>query len=422
MRYSFELKLLKRVMARSMVFGATVGFIVASSIGLIGGQFAQAAGSDCDDNAVIFCGVSTIGELADKYSNGDGHNSAGSIQHIYSWFGISSSDMQSLDSTAKNGSVTSSGDVFFGDKLVATDAMTGGRQDMAGSTTRTHQDTTFYTRPPSVSFVSSPLPAYVMMKDGVFQFAIIKSCGNPVKATPKTPPPAPAPTPTPPAPTPTPAPTSTPAPAAQPVSVCSGDTANSNSGIAAQGGNCSVNTTTVVQQIPVAPPTPPTPSSAQCTGLSVTASQGNNPLTVTASVSYSTQDGAQLSNVTFDFGDGTSQPATTQTTMTHTYQQPGTYTVSATLAFTGTSTVSPSVCQSSITVVANPTPPPVTPPAPATPTVTTSSAPVTPAAAPAKQLVNTGPGDSLVSLFGITAVGSALLHHWYMRRHLKSTL
>jgi hypothetical protein len=71
--------------------------------------------------------------------------------------------------------------------LVATNAMTAGRQNISGSTKMANGGTVYFMRPPSVSFKSSSLPAYVVMNNGRFSYAIIASCGNPVKATPVTP-------------------------------------------------------------------------------------------------------------------------------------------------------------------------------------------------------------------------------------------
>jgi hypothetical protein len=439
---------------RSIGFGILVASFLMGSLSSLNQAFA-ASGQDCDNNAVIYCGVSSVGDLQSKYSSGDGQSSGGNIQHIYNWFGISDSDMQSLGNNAKNGKVTDKGNVYVGDTMVATDAMTAGRQNMSGSTKQTSQDTTFYTRPPSVSFQSQSIDAYVVMKNGVFQFAVLKSCGNPVKATAKTQP----------APTPTPQPAPAPAPAAAPQpSVCSGNTTNSNSGIASQGGNCSINTTTVVQQTP-APQQPtqeqtvtsPSPS-GQCNNLSVTAAPGNSggtPMTVQASVDFSAQNGAQLKSIVYDFGDGTVSAPTTQTSMTHTYAQPGTYTIKATLDFNGMSnastanatttssgstninggsstasgsgssvslnsstsvnasvtsaTTTPQVCQASVTIAQNPTPPP-------SPTVTTTSTPQPVAKGPT-QLVNTGSG-SMAGVFGLTTVVSAFAYRLYLRHRL----
>ncbi|HSW97872.1 MAG TPA: hypothetical protein VLF89_08660 [Candidatus Saccharimonadales bacterium] len=191
--------------------------------------FQQSAATNCpsgyngDSNAIIWCGANSNGSaqpsrITYTYNHGDGHNSAKSIQNIYGsgFFGITSSEIQNLGSTAKVGSVTKSGDVIVGGKVVATNAVTAGRLNISGSTKRTSNGTVFYTRPPKVSFLSNSLSAYVVMVNGKFKFAILISCGNPVIGTPK----APAPTPTPtkkPTPTPTNKPGLTPTPTKKPL-------------------------------------------------------------------------------------------------------------------------------------------------------------------------------------------------------------
>jgi hypothetical protein len=155
---------------------------------------------DCDSNAVVFCGASSVNQLINKFHGGDGRNSASSIQNIFSWFGVSAADVDSLNNAGVHvvaGSVGRSGNVRDGaGHLVAAGAITGGRQDIAGSSRASRGSTVFFVRPPSVSFVSNSLPAFVVMKGGQFQFAIIASCGNVVKAHPRAAPaPAPAPKP-----------------------------------------------------------------------------------------------------------------------------------------------------------------------------------------------------------------------------------
>ncbi|HSW85511.1 MAG TPA: hypothetical protein VLF79_02780 [Candidatus Saccharimonadales bacterium] len=177
---------------------------------------------DCDSNAVIWCGAGSVNQLINKYNNGDGRNSAESIHHILGFFGISSAEINSMDSNSMNieaGRVTKAGNVLDGNGTeIATDALTGGRENIAGSTQVTHNGTTFFTRPPSVSFVSNSLSAYIVRVNGNFSFAILASCGNPVKATPKVVnKPVPQPTPQPVAPTATP-PTTPPTPTVNQVS------------------------------------------------------------------------------------------------------------------------------------------------------------------------------------------------------------
>lgn len=150
----------------------------ASAAVSFGGSF------NCDANAALWCGAPNTSTIINDYNKGNAHNSASSIQHIYSSFGITSSDIQSISTTAVAGSVTKSGDIYVGSKLVATGAWTAGREYISGSTTVTSDGTTFYRRPPSVSFLDNSLTAYVVMSNGQFKFAILSSCGNPVSATP----------------------------------------------------------------------------------------------------------------------------------------------------------------------------------------------------------------------------------------------
>jgi len=131
---------------------------------------------DCNANAVIHCGALSTAELQDKCS----HDAT--IQVIFDDFGILSCNIGSMG-TIMSGQVTSSGQVFAGGKMVATNAITAGRQDIAGSQAVTKNGVTFFVRPPSVSFVSSPLAAFVVMSGNQFKFAVLASCGNPVKAS-----------------------------------------------------------------------------------------------------------------------------------------------------------------------------------------------------------------------------------------------
>ncbi len=136
--------------------------------------------SDCDNNAIIHCGAHSTSALIHDY------NSSAYVRGVYAEFGISQADMASLAATNVAGQVTKSGNVFIDgqSRAVATGAVTGGRQNIPGSTKVNHQGAIFYKRPPSVSFQQNSLPAFVSMKNGHFQFAVIASCGNAVAAQP----------------------------------------------------------------------------------------------------------------------------------------------------------------------------------------------------------------------------------------------
>jgi len=182
---------------------AAFGLIVFPAHGL---ALSLDSSQDCDANAVINCGLLDSSDAASAYQRTG-------VADIYSNFGITSADMDDLSGTGVAGVVTNNNNVWIhrgsglcpdldtatlsahNQKavrenpnlcLVATDAVTAGRQFMPGSTKYSTSGTVFYTRPPSVSFQSSSLPAFVVMKDGRFSYAIVASCGNPVKATPVT--------------------------------------------------------------------------------------------------------------------------------------------------------------------------------------------------------------------------------------------
>jgi uncharacterized repeat protein (TIGR01451 family) len=160
---------------------------VGALVGLIGTTATPAKASDCSGNAVITCGFSSIAQLRAKYNN----DTPKGTQTIYQYFGMNSTVINSA--AYKTGYVTKSGNVVVDGKIVANNAMTAGRQYMAGSTKHVVSGTTFYTRTPSVSFVSSQLSVIAFFDaQGRFIGASMFDCGNPVMATNKvTPPPAP---------------------------------------------------------------------------------------------------------------------------------------------------------------------------------------------------------------------------------------
>lgn len=240
-------------------------------VGLAGHSRSQAltinSPRDCDDNAVIRCGALNFTELENRSSQ------AGAME-IFSAFGISAQDISNIENTAVEGIVTKNNNVWIHRSsglcpegqptsqefvkleqanpnlcLVGTDAMTAGRQNISGSSASSQGGVNFFQRPPSVSFVSSSLPAFVVMSGGHLQFAIIASCGNPVIATPVThvskPKPVPQPQPKQP---PAAVPPQTTTPAAPATTTVTNNNTNNNS-------NTNVNNNNVtVQAPPAAPP------------------------------------------------------------------------------------------------------------------------------------------------------------------------
>ncbi|GEM_PF-2842679 len=182
-------------------FALTIASIAALAT-MSGAAAAPTTTPDCDANAAIWCGItqngtsvsSEIAQVKKLYANGDGHNKYYTIQDMYNYFGISTSMVNGLStSNVVSGYVSGNaeGDVYATingkSTLVATGAITAGRQNLSGSNPVKYGQTTFYTRPTHVSFQNGQLAALIVMKNGVFQNAMLVSCGNPVKATPKKP-------------------------------------------------------------------------------------------------------------------------------------------------------------------------------------------------------------------------------------------
>lgn len=160
------------------------------------GSAGAAEPRDYDRNAIMYGGAYSVSEWERKFREGDTLHSKSDIQGVFSAFNISPATMRQTQS----GTVTREGRVIVDGRTVATDARSAGRARTDGSTPRGG----VYLRPTSESFQTSSLPAFVYMRDGVFQYAVIKSCANPVVATPVKASPAPAPAK--PAVAPTPAP------------------------------------------------------------------------------------------------------------------------------------------------------------------------------------------------------------------------
>ena len=158
---------------------------------------------DNDTNAIMYGGAYSKSEWASNVSKGDSKNSASNLQQIYYNEGRGITNANFMASYTVDGTVFKDGHVEVDGKTVATGAKSVGRTNMTGST----KSGSVWERPTSVSFVADSIPAYVDMQNGEFHYAIIKSCGNPVKATPvKRPTPTPTATPKP-TPKPTPSPT-----------------------------------------------------------------------------------------------------------------------------------------------------------------------------------------------------------------------
>lgn len=125
---------------------------------------------DCDNVAIIRCGVFSEKAMREKAAQGD-------VPRVFNAFGIKQSD---LKGSFVDGIVWRDGRITVDGKTVATGAMTAGRNYGGTPIPNTDNAGKYSTS----KFVTEGQTAFVKMIDGKFSFAVIKSCGNPVTATP----------------------------------------------------------------------------------------------------------------------------------------------------------------------------------------------------------------------------------------------
>ena len=128
---------------------------------------------DYDSNSVMYGGAYTKDEFINKMNKGDGKHT--DLKQIYvNEFGLNTDQISSW----VDGSVTKTGTVVYNNEVVGKNVLSAGRSNMSGSV----RIGSLYWRSPSVSFVSTSIPAWIRIDvNGNASYAILKSCGNPVK-------------------------------------------------------------------------------------------------------------------------------------------------------------------------------------------------------------------------------------------------
>lgn len=171
---------------RKLRIAAVIVTAVAAIAGVISYDhfINPAAAKDCSTNAVIKCGVWSVNEMRAAYYS----DRTPGTRNIFAGMGITREMIN--HSVIKEGVVGKDGRVIVGGKVVATGASSAGRTIMSHTKQRikhSHGGTTYYESKTSDSFRSNQLAAYVLFDNtGRFQGAIIKDCGNPVRAIPAT--------------------------------------------------------------------------------------------------------------------------------------------------------------------------------------------------------------------------------------------
>lgn len=389
---------------------------------------------DCDNVAIIHCGAMTESALQAAFNA----NVYGDLPTVYAAFGLNASSLSGF----VDGIVWKDGRVTVGDETVATAAYTAGRNYGGTPIAGTKNAAIFSTN----KFVTDGQTALIKMVNGQFAYAVVKSCGNPVKATPVPPKP-------------------------QPTYTCTGLSANKLSrteysfttSTAATGGPTVVgyhydfgdgttadSTTTNIQHVyksegnytvkvsvefnvngtnqTVTGPNcmtnitvekPPVTPVFTCDALTVRTINAST-RAYAYDIEYTATGGATLTGAEVDFGDNTTQTvaATNTKDIRHTYTQAGTYTTVTTLHFTvptsDTATQNKDAkCQATVTAE-------VTPPAECKPGIPTGDSRCT--VTPTEVLPSTGPADFLGGSLGIGSITAAGYYWRASRRNLISQI
>jgi len=467
-------------------------FSVMLPAALFGSLFASNAsalqiqgGSDCSNNSVIDCGVTSTDAIISYLP---GHTA---ILDLYDHsFGINQDDINNLDNSATTadpnctsttddctvaGTVNVNNDVVVNGKIVATNAITAGRENISNaygsSTAVSYAGYTFYVRTPRVSFITASIDAFVVMKNGQFQFAILAPCGNPVKATP--------------VPVVVPKPTYSCIALSAQVSSSDPSTVVMSVLHTASGGAVFKNVTYSIDNITTGVTTtvanasdsnvsytfpnygtqnitatvnftlngsivsnsgtggdctksvpyamlPPASGTYSCSAFNITpAPNDDNSIVVTSQ--ESTTGVATFTQAVYDFGDGSGNDQTITTpgtsTVSYTYSNPGTYIVSVTDTF--------SLNGSNVSVVGNCEGQVTIPPPTSTPMCTIAGLTQYPAnspncvvvippsnTTPTSGLVNTGPGGvgTFLIILGVAAVASGGGYYLLLKRRGKDSL
>ena len=143
-------------------------------------------GGDCNDSAIIYGGFASkpeFDQVWDANTDRAGHTD---LRQIYQHFSITRSDFDA--STTVPGLVYADGRVKVGNRVVATNVLVVGRTNYTGTSVPIAGiigGPMVYETPPSTDFLSNSIPAWVSLSVTTFNYAILKSGGEPVIVSPK---------------------------------------------------------------------------------------------------------------------------------------------------------------------------------------------------------------------------------------------
>lgn len=135
--------------------------------------------SNCSNDEIIRCGVTSKEDLVNKYDQ-----NVGNVQAIYKHYGITRGDLTGTDSVIKMGTVYQDGRVVVDGKTVATNAYSVSRVKFSNASRPVTIDGVTLWEGPDMSIFVRPVDAFVFFRGGEFHRGVLVDCANPILAKP----------------------------------------------------------------------------------------------------------------------------------------------------------------------------------------------------------------------------------------------
>lgn len=180
---------MKRISIRTQRRAPFITGLLLGVLSLVGFAYSlvgtAVAAQDCDNNAVIHCGVTSVKDFVSTAQSNDNRNGQHDLHSLYAYHGLPKDQYDEFAAKARPGTVYKDGRIVVDGKVVARDAKSIGRQRIAASDfSEQVAGKSFYGNSTGVRFNSDSLPIYALLNSmGELQFAVITSCGNPTFGT-----------------------------------------------------------------------------------------------------------------------------------------------------------------------------------------------------------------------------------------------
>ncbi len=163
-----------------------VATFVAAVVGVLSvTSYTLTSASDCSDNSIVRCGVTTATDFVSRLKN----NSPSDLRSIYRAYNLSDKDYDSFAGHSRPGKAYKNGTVVVDGRVVVRDGMSLGRQAKSYSHPKVINvngtNVTYHESRLGDVFLSDGLPVIVFFNaKGVASTVVMNDCGNPITGNP----------------------------------------------------------------------------------------------------------------------------------------------------------------------------------------------------------------------------------------------